>query len=420
MDLPPLPSDLYDRLREDIRLRGIQIPILVDNATGEVIDGKQRKQIAHELGIRDVPTIFVGRLTPSERADLRLAVNVYRRHLSRAQMREMIAWTLREQPDASDRSIAGQTGASHPTVARVRSELEAGGTIYHLPDRTGRDGKKYPAAAKPTVYAASSSEGRRAKSLLDRLGDDAPPRPASIRVLHKLLNRKEREALKSCPDAELPAHIKIECCDFRDLALPDGSVDLIFTDPPWDKNGRRLIPEFARWAATKLRPDGGLLLLYTGHAGLLEVGSQIARKLTYLWTLSCHNGDGRGTSTRHDLHIRCCWRPILMFCRGAYCPRQVFDDAVISEDREKAFHDYQQPMSEAVFFIKSLTRPKAVICDPFLGSGTTACAVARLGQGRRFLGAEIDAGTCRIARNRVAQELRTGLTTAVPKAAVSQ
>ena len=36
--LPSLPSDLYERLLEDIRLRGIQVPILVDNATGEVID----------------------------------------------------------------------------------------------------------------------------------------------------------------------------------------------------------------------------------------------------------------------------------------------------------------------------------------------------------------------------------------------
>ena len=175
IELPPLPSDLFNRLRDDISLRGIQIPILVDNTTGEVIDGKLRKQIADELGIKHIPTIFVGRLAPEERADLRLAVNLYRRHLTQAQMREMIAWTLRERPEASDRCVAGQTGANHRTVAGVRKQLVAGGEILHLPNRTGLDGKKYPAAAKPTVYAASSSEGRRAKSLLDSLGDDAPP-----------------------------------------------------------------------------------------------------------------------------------------------------------------------------------------------------------------------------------------------------
>lgn len=418
MDLPPLDPDLYDRLRQDIRLRGIQVPILLDNASGEVIDGKLRKQIADELKIKDVPTIRVSRLSDGERTDLRLAINLYRRHLSRAQMREFIAWTLKQRPEASDRCTAKKFGVNHRTVAKVRRRLEAGGEILHLPERNGSDGKIYP-AAKPSVYSSSASEDRRARSLLDRLGDDAPPRPASLRVLHKLVNRKEREALQSSPDAKLPARIKIECCDFRDLAVSDGSVDLIFTDPPWGKDGLRQMPEFAVWAARKLKPDGGVLLVYTGHSGMLETGNHLSQRLTYLWTLSCFNGHWGGTSTRHDLMIRCCWRPILMFCRGKYLPRRTFDDAVVSEDRDKTYHDYQQPLSEALFFIKVLTRPKAVVCDPFLGSATSAIAVARLNQGRRFRGSEVDPATCAIARSRVAEELRSPGTTAAPAKVVS-
>jgi hypothetical protein len=153
MDLPPLPTDLYDRLRGDIRLRGIQVPILVDSTSGEVIDGRQRKRIAAELGIRDIPTIYVGQLSPEERADLRLAVNLYRRHLTRAQMRELIAWALRQSPESSDRCVAQQTGVNHRTVAWVRSDLEAGGEILHLPARNGLDGKRYPAAGKPAAFA---------------------------------------------------------------------------------------------------------------------------------------------------------------------------------------------------------------------------------------------------------------------------
>jgi site-specific DNA-methyltransferase (adenine-specific) len=415
VDLPALSTDLYDRLRDDIRLRGIQIPLLVDNTTGEVIDGKLRKLIAAEFGIRDVPTIYVSCLNREERSDLRLAVNLYRRHLSRAQMRELIAWSLRCHPEASDRRIAGQTGASHPTVARVRREMVAGGTIYHLPSRNGQDGRKYP-VAKPAAFACSASEGRRARALLDRLGDDAPHRTISIRVLHKLANRKDRTDLSTSPAARLPARIKIECCEFKDLAVPDGSVDLIFTDPPWGKQGRRLMAEFAAWSAPKLRPDGGLMLIYSGHAGLLEVGNALSKRLTYLWTFACHNG-AKGTHTQHDLGIRSCWRPMLWFSRGRYRAGRVFDDVILSTERDKSYHEHQQPLGEALFYIKALSRPKATICDPFLGSGTTACAVARLGQGRRFWGSEIDAETCRVARSRVAQEL----TAAVPmKAAMSR
>ena len=63
-----------------------------------------------------------------------------------------------------------------------------------------------------------------------------------------------------------------------------------------------------------------MLLVYTGHSGLLEIGNEISKRLTYVWTLSCFNGDGRGTSTRHDLMIRCCWRPILVFAEGSSVP----------------------------------------------------------------------------------------------------
>jgi ParB-like chromosome segregation protein Spo0J len=180
MDLPPLDPEHFDRLKDDIRHRGVRIPILLDGKTGEEIDGKLRQQIAQELGIRDIPTIFVSMLSSDERDDLRLAVNLYRRHLTRAQMRELIAW-----------------------------------------------GK-------------------------------------------------------------------------------------------------------------------------------------------------------------------------------------VFDDAIVSHDRDKTYHAHQQPLSEALFYIGALTGPRSTICDPFPGSGTIACAVARLGQGRRFSGAEVDLQTCAIARSRVAEEVHTG------------
>jgi hypothetical protein len=197
--------------------------------------------------------------------------------------------------------------------------------------------------------------------------------------------------------------------------VPDGTLDLIFTDPMWGKPGRKLMPEFAAWAAKKLRPDGGLLLLYTGHAGLLEVGGEIGKKLRYVWTISCYNG-AKGTHTQHDLGIRSCWRPMLLFCRGKYRSGKVFDDAIVSTDRDKTYHASQQPLSEALFYIGALTGPKATVCDPFLGSATTACACVRLGGNRRFWGAEVDPETYAVARNRVAEEARSKGTAAVPSA----
>jgi hypothetical protein len=42
-----------------------------------------------------------------------------------------------------------------------------------------------------------------------------------------------------------------------------------------------------------------------------------------------------------------------------------------------------------MFYVGALSGPKASVCDPFLGSATTACACVRLGGSRRFWGAEV-------------------------------
>jgi hypothetical protein len=200
---------------------------LVDSKTGEVIDGKLRKQIAAELGIRDIPTIYVSRLSSAERDDLRLAINIFRRHLTRAQMRELIAWALRQSPEASDRSIAGQTGVNHRTVAGVRRKLEANGEILQYKTHTTSNAKHYPVGAKPAVFACSASEGRRAKALLDRLGDDAPARTASIRVLHKLANRKERADQVGEPTARLVVIPVVRWCVGAQAAISPSRQQLL-------------------------------------------------------------------------------------------------------------------------------------------------------------------------------------------------
>ena len=120
-------------------------------------------------------------------------------------MREIIAWDIEERPEASDRFVAGQTGVNHRTVASVQAVTGDNGEILHLPNRPVRTASSIPPPPSHPSSPPRLPKGRRAKSLLDRLGEDAPSRPASIRVLHKLLNRKEREELKSCPEAKLPA-----------------------------------------------------------------------------------------------------------------------------------------------------------------------------------------------------------------------
>ena len=90
--LPQVSPELRIKLKEDIRNRGILVPILIAQ-DGECLDGRFRLEIAEELGLSPsaIPKIVIGRNSVAERADLRLVLNLNRRQLTQVQIRELVA-----------------------------------------------------------------------------------------------------------------------------------------------------------------------------------------------------------------------------------------------------------------------------------------------------------------------------------------
>ena len=127
--MPPLTEEEYAELKEDIRRRGIQVPIEVDEA-GTPIDGHYGLKAYHELraegvALPDYPRIIRAGMTDDEKRSHARRLNLTRRHLSSAARRELVSAELREHPEHSDRSIADNLGGQvdHKTVAAVRREL---------------------------------------------------------------------------------------------------------------------------------------------------------------------------------------------------------------------------------------------------------------------------------------------------------
>jgi hypothetical protein len=116
--LPPLSEEEHAALVADIQANGILVPVIVDQHEA-VIDGHHRQQIADELGI-ECPKVVREFSSDDERYEFALGLNLKRRHLSREQMRQLIAGECARTPDASDREIARRLGVSHRTVATVR------------------------------------------------------------------------------------------------------------------------------------------------------------------------------------------------------------------------------------------------------------------------------------------------------------
>ena len=95
---PPMSSDEYDALKNDVVKNGQLDPITVWN--DEIIDGAHRYKICQELGIEPYLQDFNG--TINDAISLSISKNIMRRHLSVSQ-RAMIANDLAHQHPGGDR-----------------------------------------------------------------------------------------------------------------------------------------------------------------------------------------------------------------------------------------------------------------------------------------------------------------------------
>ncbi len=117
--MPELSAEQLDALRADIAAHGVLVPIIKDQH-GRIIDGNHRAAIAAELGI-DCPSTVVEVADDDDAITRAVSLNCTRRHLTREQMRTVMATEIQRRPDDSDRAIAKRVAASPTTVGKVRS-----------------------------------------------------------------------------------------------------------------------------------------------------------------------------------------------------------------------------------------------------------------------------------------------------------
>jgi len=70
--------------------------------------------------------------------------------------------------------------------------------------------------------------------------------------------------------------------------------------------------------------------------------------------------------------------------------------------KEFRVHPTQKPVPLFSWIIRGYSKESDIIIDPFLGSGTTACACEKLN--RRWIGVEISERYCEIAAKRIKSE----------------
>ena len=202
--------------------------------------------------------------------------------------------------------------------------------------------------------------------------------------------------------------------------IPDGSVDMVMTDPPygmnfqsnWSKNGPRhkkiegdSAADF-RWlqdAFRLLKPDGGGLISFcdwnTSHRWREEIErAGFVIKSQVIWDRLHHGmGDLKGAfAPQHDI-VWYATKGRRIFVNGR--PK-----SVMRHKRPSPADDHGHPTCKPVALMEELIRATddgsgSVVLDPFLGSGTTGVAAANTG--RRFIGIERDPDYFTVAQARI-------------------
>lgn len=190
--------------------------------------------------------------------------------------------------------------------------------------------------------------------------------------------------------------------------IPDGSVDLILTDPPYGKKADRGTNGFG--TAKNRRYSGG----WDGDIPAPEYFAEMRRvaknMIIFGGNYFCHllpptngwifwdkKGDVQFKNPFSDGEL------IYTSFKGPLKKIVFRQQGFITDSKDKRYHPTQKPSELVVQLIEKHSQPGAIILDPFMGSGTTAVACLRTG--RNFIGFELDEGYHAIAQQRIAETI---------------
>lgn len=190
--------------------------------------------------------------------------------------------------------------------------------------------------------------------------------------------------------------------------LPEGTIDLIVTDPPYlvnyrDRNGRSLqnddnpdgvLPVFEPMSRA-MKADSyavcfaGWSALPLFAAAWEEVGLKIVSQIVWAKTYASRTGY---TQYKHETaYVLAKGNP----AKPIHPVPSVMDWVYSGNKR----HPTEKAVEVIAPLVRCFSKPGDLVCDPFSGSGSTSVAAAL--NGRDYLGIDIDPKHCETARIRL-------------------
>lgn len=390
-----------DDLAESIRTVGLIEPIVLDD-DNYLLAGERRLRACQSLGMTEVLVVYMRDLDPWAKAVVELEENLRREDLTYVE-EVMAKKRLHELYQDKHGKSQPQGGRGHNEGWKVRDTAELLGISVgavsqdiQLAKAIERDPEL---GQQRTKIAAKSMMGRK--------------QALKARNLLAILSAKKTPSAEShgapSPAIEL---IHSDCLSVIP-SLDDNSIDCLITDPPWQvafdeefgsdkRTGLQLTQDMLSVMYPKLK-DGSLCWLFcaTNHMikgtiyDLIKSCGYFIYDSLFIWykpTVAHSSNPYRELKKDHE--------PALMFSKGVGRDliRPMFSVFSTKLQGHK-LHPAQKPVDMLRQLIEVSTVPNELICDPFMGSGSTmqACKLTN----RRGLGIEMSAQWFSLAQSEV-------------------
>ena len=175
--------------------------------------------------------------------------------------------------------------------------------------------------------------------------------------------------------------VRVSSCAGMAASVAEGSLDAIFTDPPYPREFLPCYSELAEFAVHALRP-GGLLMAMAGHLHLPAILDLMrVPGLSWRWMIAYNYQKPR--QMIHCAKVSVGWKPFLVYAKdGGPSPDAYSQDAFKIPPRrgdDKAAHHWGQSVGGAKMVAEEWLRPGWRVCDPFVGAGSLLIAASLAG-----------------------------------------
>lgn len=191
----------------------------------------------------------------------------------------------------------------------------------------------------------------------------------------------------------------IALATIQHLPLPDNSIDMIFTDPPYPREYLPCYQWLACEAARVLKPGGFVMCMAGGYfLNKIYAMFESVPGLSYFWEFHHKsNGDAPYIWPRFVVAKS---KVILCYSKGESLPRIKSIMSIFEySPKSKQFHHWGQDVESARYYIDCFSGPDDIVLDPFIGGGTTAVACELIK--RKCIAFDIDAEALVTTRNRM-------------------